>query len=207
MQQNKKRYFYLDTSGSVNLGLLDESLSWIDFKGLNNKKASQILHGEIYSLLKTHQLEIDDIDSFIVCTGPGSYTGVRLSQGFIQTLCWQKKNVSNFYLFEVPYFCGVQHGYFLCEAYKGEVFVYEWNHEQSSKKLIQQKELKEIDFTLEHIYHPQGEIQGHEVFDIESLIRTKPKMIFENILKRQKVYEPFYFRPIDKEFQLKEKKR
>ena len=54
---------------------------------LNNKKQhSVVLMPMVDSLLNSLQLTISDIDGFVVCKGPGSFTGLRIGMSMIKGL-------------------------------------------------------------------------------------------------------------------------
>jgi tRNA A37 threonylcarbamoyladenosine modification protein TsaB len=90
---------FLDCSANpFLLGLLDHKNNWIFFSISDYKND---LHNFIYHELKKHNLNINNVSNFFIVHGPGSYTGLRQSFIFSQTLAIAKKNVYTFYHEEV----------------------------------------------------------------------------------------------------------
>ena len=70
----------LDTVSSECIVALYDSSSVVDSFCEIVKKPSTILHSEINSILERNNLRIEDIDLVIYASGPGSYTGMRLTK-------------------------------------------------------------------------------------------------------------------------------
>lgn len=193
-------YLFLNTTNGVDCGLLDHEGSWIQFKSISTKKGSKVLHREINDLLDENQLKITQVEGLVMAAGPGSYTGMRLSQGLADLFKIHQINVFGFYLFEVPLLAGFAQGKFLCNAFKGESFLYEWDSSGKEHKLMGQSKLEQLDFSQENLFHPEGPFQGHDLYSVSQLMHQKSKVIFSQILKAPRECSPFYFRPSDKEF-------
>ena len=56
-----------------------------NYYSLCNRKNSSIIFGVIDQLLKNAEINLSDIDMYLVNRGPGSYTGVRIAMGVVKT--------------------------------------------------------------------------------------------------------------------------
>lgn len=190
---------YVDSSDNLTLGLLDDNLEWLEFKRFPNKKSSGVFHGLVEELLSSHGKTLFDLDRVYYGAGPGSYTGIRLVEGFCQILRWRKIKTNSFYLFEVPKLKGIKKGKWLSEAYKGEYFLYSWDEEDSNTELVKKDDVKskfkEGDYLVS-----QGNLEGIETESIIDLIRENSNEIFSKIKKSDLNKEPFYYRTIENEF-------
>jgi len=194
-----ERTLFLDTSAFIQVGLLDENLEWISYQLIKNKKGSQVLHGLIFDLLVDQKLSIKDIKRLIVANGPGSYTGIRLAEGFAQILELEEVEIINFYHFEVPYFLGSSEYSYLASAFKGEYFCYSMKDGQEEKKLISQEQFSSIEESNQ-IFHIGEEVGGRTFNSLYPKFENMSVRIFSEVISRKMRYEPFYFRPLEKEF-------
>ena len=120
-------HLYLDTTHGIQLGLLNNQYDWIEINNLGELKSSAVIHAYINDLLVKYNQEILDISSLVYCAGPGSYTGMRVSEGIAQIFEMAQIKLYSFYHFEIPQIYGNQHGKWLDHAFKGEIFIYDWN--------------------------------------------------------------------------------
>lgn len=72
------------TTGSV--ALLRDGVLCEKFTGDPLKTHGQRLPGDITNLLAAHELAVSDVDLYAVCSGPGSFTGLRVGLASIQGL-------------------------------------------------------------------------------------------------------------------------
>ena len=72
------------TTGSV--ALLRDGVLCDKFTGDPLKTHGQRLPGDITNLLAAHELAVSDVDLYAVCSGPGSFTGLRVGLASIQGL-------------------------------------------------------------------------------------------------------------------------
>jgi tRNA threonylcarbamoyladenosine biosynthesis protein TsaB len=128
-------FLYLDTTFGLSIGLLDENYSWLDYEDSNESKPSEVIHHKVFLILQKHKLKIVDVQ-LISVAGPGSYTGMRLSEGFSEVFKWNQGKVFSFYHFEVPEICGVEAGVWATKAFKNQTFCYHWNGVVNSRELI-----------------------------------------------------------------------
>ncbi len=194
-------YLFLDTTSGVRIALWEEKKNVFAHTFTQNAKGSQVLHSQVYQILKENNLSIEDLKGLIYIAGPGSYTGMRLSVGFADILKWQEMSVYSFYHFEVPHLVGVDSGQWFSTAFKGEYFLYEWEGDKSEKGLFSQEELMKR-LTHKNIYSLN---QLSSLSDIESeytneLILKKAEVLFPLLISKKYNREAFYYRNIDEEF-------
>ena len=190
---------FIDSSDNLTLGLLDDNFEWLEFKRFPNKKSSGVFHGLVEVLLSSHGKTLFDLDRVFYAAGPGSYTGVRLVEGFCQILRWRDVKTNSFYLFEVPSLLGIDKGTWISEAYKGELFLYSWEDDVTESKLLKKEEalekLKDDNNLLS-----LSRIEGIETELVLDLIRDKSKVLFSKVIEQGQHREPFYYRSIENEF-------
>jgi tRNA threonylcarbamoyladenosine biosynthesis protein TsaB len=195
-------HLFIDTSQNITIGLLNKDLTWVDYQYLISKKSSAELHYLIYGMLKKENIDVMDITGLIYCAGPGSYTGMRISEGLSNIFDWSSINVNSFYHFELPQICGIEAGVWASKAFKGEYFLYKWDKSSSDKTLIPESDLENQIGSHEIFF-------GHEPFMEKSgklsmdLIKDNPEVIFKHVLDND-ICEPlYYYRPLEQEFSRK----
>ncbi|MDC1174126.1 hypothetical protein OAT67_01925 [Bacteriovoracaceae bacterium] len=197
------RYLFLDTSYFVTIGLIDENFDFINYQLFENRKGSTILHKEIYLMLKENKMKIKDIDALIISSGPGSYTGMRLAEGFAQILEIDKLKVFSFYHFEVPKMIGVTEGWWCSEAFKSEIFVHRWNGEDKEQSLVKEGEFeRKVDINSDNIFTHTGTLLENHFQSTNDLIKKHSKTIFKQVVDRAEHLETYYYRPLEKEFRM-----
>lgn len=193
-------YLFLDSSLDINIGILDSSLTWKYFETIANRKGSSVLHSIIFNVLKEAQMSLSAIESLIVANGPGSYTGIRLSEGIAQILALENIPCYSFYHFEVPHFCGFDHYKFYANAFKGEVFEYAYESEAPNLAMIKKESFDSMSFDADNLFHINGELHDKYLESTATMIKNNPKSVFSKVLERGKHFEPYYFRSAEKEF-------
>lgn len=188
-------FLFLDTTNGLTIGLLDRELSWVEYIYSDHKRPSELIHKSLQELCIKWNIEYSK-SSLISVAGPGSYTGMRLSEGVAQIskICGMK--VYSFFHFEVPRFMGVEQGVFYANAFKGQLFKYSWNHETNSITLIDSK-IPPDDFFY------SAEVFNVDKFQLTSeLIKNNSQKIFKNVIGRGKFFPAYYFRSLDEEFKI-----
>lgn len=189
-------YLYLDTTSKITYGILNQDFEWISYKQVDSNKGSALVHGLIYEENKKHQIELKDVKCVFYCAGPGSYTGMRVSEGFIQILNWQNIDFFSFHHFEVPGLLEVKKGRWVSKAFKGEYFVCEWLNDNQEIKLI-----KESSFTFKgDIYSFDEDIATDEPYNTQNLVFKRSKDFFSKVLSLKLKRKLYYYRPINEEF-------
>lgn len=191
---------YVDSTSGLVVGLLDSNFKWIEYHDSKEKKPSEVIHIEIYNLISRHNLDLKKMN-FFFSAGPGSYTGMRLGEGIAQILAWDEMKVFSFHHFDAPRIAGVEKGFWVTNAFKGQVFIYTWDKlgEAGERNLVNAS-----DFTMET---PEfGYTLSSENKDFSSLKTTKdliqqfPEKIFPKVLSEKMREAPYYFRTLDEEF-------
>lgn len=194
---------FLDTSNQVTFGLLDEDLEWLTFQILEDKKASKVLHSLIYEALTEYDLEIGELEQVFYLAGPGSYTGVRVAQGFAEVLRWQGMSTFSCRHFDVPKLLGHEKGVFVSKAFKEEAFLYKWEGENSEQKLIRESSALELIADLEadgnSCFTSEPENFSGSISTFE-LIEKSPSSLFGEMKKRGMLNDIFYYRSLEEEF-------
>ncbi len=195
-------YLFLDSSFYIQVGLLNEDLTWAHHELVQNKKGSHVLHSIIYSALSEKGIKVDDLKGIFLANGPGSYTGIRVAEGISQVLEMEGMPVYSFYNFEVPAFCQIEEYDFFSEAFKGEVFHYQYKGGEEKFSLIKEETFKEMDHSSDHSYHLDGEVLEVNLSRMYDLFKPHSVDIFSRVLKRAKHLPPYYYRPEEKEFNM-----
>ena len=85
------------------------------------KHQSEYLIPQVSELLERHQLEVNDIDSWVVTRGPGSYTGVRIGMTMVKVIgSIMKKNV--YTLSTLQLYAGLKDTYVIMDARARRVY-------------------------------------------------------------------------------------
>ena len=191
---------YVDSTSGLVIGLLDANFKWVSYNDTNEKKPSEVIHVEIYNLIKKYNLDLTTMN-FFFSAGPGSYTGMRLGEGIAQVLAWEDRNVYSFLHFEVPKFIGVKKGFWVTNAFKGQIFSYNWNldTDSSEKELINSADFKIIDPELGYTLASDSKDFSH-LKNTKDLIKNSSELIFSHVYKEKMREAPYYFRTLDEEF-------
>lgn len=193
-------YLFLDSSSFIQVGILNGNFQWIHHEVIPNRKGSQVLHSIIYTSLKENDLKLSDIKKVFLANGPGSYTGIRVAEGLCQVLELSGCEVVSFYHFEVPSFCGLENFEYFSEAFKGEIFYYNFSQDKAETKLIKESAFNEMDLSKDYQYSLEGDILEHHLDCLYDLFKSKPKEIFSRVSELGRRLPPFYYRTEEKEF-------
>ncbi len=194
-------YLFLDTTVGVSIALWSKEQSIVFRKSTYEKKGSQVLHSFIYEALEFASLKVQDIVGIIQIAGPGSYTGMRLSAGVADIFKWQNIKEYSIYHFEIPKLLGISNGLWISSAFKGEYFVYEWNHDENSSCLVAKNQMENY-LNNENLFsHHKQEwpFPQSTHFTAQMALDEADKLlplVIEQNLKRQ----TYYFRKIEEEF-------
>lgn len=191
---------YVDSTSGLVIGLLDSDFKWIEYLDSNEKKPSEVIHHEIYNLVQKHNLDLKSMN-FFFSAGPGSYTGMRLGEGIAQILAWDSKTVFSFHHFDVPKMVGVEKGYWVTNAFKGQVFVYNWNTKTnlSERELVNSADFKIIEPELGYTLSSEVKDFSH-LKTTKELIKNSSSKIFKKVFDEKLREPPYYFRTLDEEF-------
>jgi len=197
-------YLYLDTTHILRTGLLSKKFEWLGFFENEKLKASSRIHGEIFEILRSNGLDIKEIERIIYIAGPGSYTGMRLSEGMAQIFKWQGIETNSLYHFEIPLLMNIKKGYWFSEAFKGEYFCYSWDGEQNQNKLIDRESfldlLKSIDIKECYSNNATGLKVDYVFNSTNDLIINAPEQILKRVVDEKWNRSVMYYRTEEKEF-------
>jgi tRNA threonylcarbamoyladenosine biosynthesis protein TsaB len=189
---------FVDSTQGLVVGLLDANYAWVEYMSLDEKKPSEIIHFEIFNIISKHNLKLKDMRCFFA-SGPGSYTGMRLSEGLAQILEFEKVPVYSFYHFNVPFFCGISKGFWATNAFKSQVFIYNWNDEKQKIHLVNKDA-----FTIEDESYGYTLDANDSLFinlvSTKILIKNKARDLFSKVVALKLRVDPYYFRTLDEEF-------
>lgn len=189
---------FIDSTSGLDIGLLDNKFNWVEYHSLDEKKPSEVIHTEIYRLVQTHGLDLKNMRLFVT-SGPGSYTGMRLSEGLAQIFEMSSLPVFSFLHFEVPKLTGIEAGFWVTNAFKGQVFIYRWDPEGSHKQLVNKTDFKiespNLGYTLDKA---DPILEG--LATTKELIHNQSKKLFAEVLKLEMRVPPYYFRTLEEEF-------
>ncbi|MBC7429920.1 MAG: hypothetical protein H7336_15000 [Bacteriovorax sp.] len=191
---------YVDSTSGLVIGLLDSKFKWIEYADTNEKKPSEVIHFEIYNLVQKYKLDLKDMN-FFFSAGPGSYTGMRLGEGIAQILAWDEKKVYSFHHFDVPELIGIDKGYWVTNAFKGQVFIYNWDKKSgfADKELVNSADFKIIDPELGYTLSADIKDFCH-LKTTKELIKNSSEKIFSIVLNMKLREPPYYFRTLEEEF-------
>lgn len=189
---------FVDSTSGLVVGLLDSRFSWVEYLSLDEKKPSEIIHHEIFNLLTKYNLNLREMQCFI-SSGPGSYTGMRLSEGLAQVFELSKIPVYSFYHFDVPRLTGVERGFWSTNAFKGQVFIYNWNGSETEKHLVNKDAFVIEDEKLGYTLDTTDPIFAN-LIPTKNLIQTEAPVLFAKIKEQNLRVAPYYFRSLDEEF-------
>jgi tRNA threonylcarbamoyladenosine biosynthesis protein TsaB len=186
--------FFLDTSNGLTVGLYKNN-SWISYEQFEEKKPSEVLHRKIFEIAHKHNVLIEN-STFISIAGPGSYTGMRLSEGMAQILKICGTKIFSFYHFEVPRMTGIEQGSFCTNAFKNQFFFYDWNVDEGSSYLLN---ADDVNFS-KNVYSNMNLSLFSSVIQTSQLIKDHPEKIFNYVINRGTFLNSYYFRSLDEEF-------
>ena len=190
-------YLLVDTGQGLTLGLADKKWKWKEFVRTQTTKNSNILYAKINDILTKEGIAPQELSGLIIGSGPGSYTGVRLSEGLAQVWEWAGVETYSYYHFELPYLCNHSSGLWYSKAFKGEMFCHHWEGEKVEQKLVTEDEFYQLAntstlFTLE--------FDSEDIVSTVDLLEKQPDVLLPKIWERKKRLGPFYYRTPEKEF-------
>jgi tRNA threonylcarbamoyladenosine biosynthesis protein TsaB len=198
---------FIDSTYDVTLGLLDDDRKWIDLRIFKEQKSSVVLQTETFNLLKDHSVAPKSLTNLVHLSGPGFYTGLRLSEGFCDVFKFFGVPQKSFYSYEIPKYCGVKAGVWVTKAYRGEYFFHAWKEGTHRNEMVSVKDfeskIKDMDAIFIHSAGAMDELSlGHipKFISTRDLIEQQPQLIFSEVIKIEGTRESFYFRPPEDEY-------
>ncbi len=194
---------FIDTSHYLNLGIFDESLSWIDFESSSEKKSSQIIHKLIFDLLSRNNFQVSHLSRIVYSAGPGSYTGIRVAKGIAEVFNLEGILVNNFWFQDLLTDLSIKDSCFISNAFKGEYFFAFLESGELKQKLIP---INDVDLNLEKFSccYICGDIPAKSKYEkfkaVIDLVKENPEDIFSKVFKENRLKEVFYYRALEEEF-------
>jgi len=194
-------FLYIDTTDKLILGLLDETFQWVSYQKFNDVKPSEALHLEVKNLMEKYKLNLMLDIHIINAAGPGSYTGMRLTEGFVQVLSLEKIPMSSFYHFEVPMLYSVNSGIFISNAFKNQFFQYTWDlsHKDPGTGILIDKNNMNFSKSVYTLGEDQNFSQTTSTID---LLKNFPDIILKKIVQRNIELPSYYYRALEDEFKV-----
>lgn len=194
-------YLYLDTSENLTLALFDSSYKLVDLREVESKKTSLILQSCLNDLLRTVNVNLLELDAIIFCAGPGSYTGMRVGQGFVDICKWQGVKVYSFYHFMIPKILGYAEGVWVSSAFKGQDFIHTWNDNKWDNNLFERpmflEEVKE-----KKVFSRNDSYEDIPTISTQEMLKSNAKELIKTIVESKLSSELYYYRPIDQEYKV-----
>lgn len=195
-------YLFIDTTKDITLGVLDQEFNWLQYDYYHAAKGSAQIHAYIHEACRRQNIKTADLDGLVQVAGPGSYTGMRVSDGVSQIFNWQNFKTYGFYHYDVPLILGHQKGVWVANAFKGELFCCRWQGENITKELV---DTDKFDISGdEDIYtsFKDDKLDGDLIYTSE-LIKNNSKKVFSYIISNNIKKELYYYRSIDQEYKSK----
>ncbi len=198
----------LDNSYFLRIGIFVEN-EWKESIEINSSKSSSVLHNILNEKLHKYGLKLKDLDHIFHLAGPGSYTGMRLSEGFAQVLEWQGKKCYSIYHFEVPQILKNDPGVWIAPAQKKEFFAYSWKNASSSIDFVDLASLESfiednIKQKISLFTHFRASLplkdENHSIGETSLLIKQNFSKLDEYVRNNNLRRPPYYFRSLEKEF-------
>lgn len=192
-------YLFIDTTKAITVGILDLDFKWLSYEYFPDAKGSALIHKIIYDQYKENNLNLLETKALIQVAGPGSYTGMRVSEGISQIFDWQDFQTFSFYHYEVPSILGVKSGVWLANAFKGEFFTYSWNEKSASSQLIK-KENFSYDKETKYYSSFDFEESGTTLDLTSELIKNMSATLFNAVVSENMKKPLYYYRTLEEEY-------
>lgn len=193
-------YLFVDTSHLLHLGLLSEDFTWIESEVVETKKTSEVLHEKVHTLLEKHNFSTSNLKGLITIAGPGSYTGMRVGEGFAQVFELENIPVYSFYSSDIPEILNASDASWVFPAFKREYYI----RTAKEEKLLSEEDFEEFCLNIADkslLYtHGENELSSRCGRNTRSLLINEPKVIFSEVVSSKIRKRPYYFRPLHVEF-------
>lgn len=200
-------YLFVDSTNNLTVGILNKDFSWMQYETIESNKTSQVLHSKINELLNSEKVDVQKLLGIITMAGPGSYTGMRLSEGLSQIFDWQGINSFSFYHFDIPSFFNLKKFIFISNAFKNEYFIKTVNCGTEEIGLFKKDEVKKrLQNALEENFPIYSNNNLSEEFEVSNWIKTfeqiqkESSSIFKYVIENKMKKDIYYYRPVEVEF-------
>lgn len=193
-------YLYLDTSEDLTLAIINSDYKLIELSEIETKKTSLILQSSIDELMHKHKVTFSNLEGIIFCAGPGSYTGMRVGQGFVDICRWQGIKTYSFYHFQIPKILKIAKGHWISTAFKGEDFIFSWDQQSENQSLIRSSE--SLSLVSGELYSRHSTFNEQSSISTQELLKIHTKEIIEYVVEKNFQKPLFYYRPLEAEFKV-----
>ena len=195
-------YLFIDTTEQLVLGLLNDDFAWLEYSAYSDKKNSGRIHRTIFDLLDKNKVAIDALAGIIQIAGPGSYTGMRLSEGIVQVFEWSGIPSYSLYHFDIPRMISGESFIWFSNAFKGESFVYYWDGAKEMNELLLSSEVEErvAKLGVRCYTHFPNTDEDKNVLSTADLLKCNGKDLFASVVAGKKRVPTFYYRELESEF-------
>lgn len=190
---DKEYYLYIDTTNDLCIGMLSKDFSWVSFD-IFQEKAS-LLQAKIDDILNKNKISFSSITRVYYMAGPGSYTGMRITQGFIDFLKSEGIHCFGDYHHLLPFYSKRNEYFWVSDAFKGEFFL----GNQNESHILKKEDLKEWIMNKELWGYTEKAVDGISSFSSKKIIFDHPYLLKEFIGEKK----PYYYRPLSEEFSKK----
>lgn len=184
-------YLFIDSTHDITIGIWSKDDSWISYCTEIGQKGSQVVHTLIDEMLKKHKMVFGSLKGVIHASGPGSYTGMRLSEGIVQVLEWHNLESYSFYHFEVPLFLEMNDYIWQSDAFKGEIFTFD---SKTQERKLTKKEEEPRPSVLDTYTHHETKM------NTKDLIHKRADDLFNYVLDNKIRRDIYYYRKLEDEF-------
>lgn len=197
-------HLFIDSTYDLTLGLLDENFSWAKFVHYPNLKASEILQLEVLKMCEEFGVKVSELSSVIHVSGPGFYTGLRLSEGFVDVMKFSGIKSYSFYTYDLLSLLHINEGHWVTKAYRGEYFVHDISKKENH--LIASRDLADFLVDKSPIYiHSDKAIDQLVKDHVSSFVTTqelleKNPQVIKALIEQNSQRESYYFRAPEDEF-------
>lgn len=185
---------FIDTTKYITIGLLDDNYEWLKYDLYKELKASAAIHFKIQEILQKNNIEIEKLDNVVYMAGPGSYTGMRVSAGIAQVLNFSGLKTYSAYHYDIPSILGIDKGDWIGDAFKNEIFLYSWDKQRNSSKLIKKNEYQ----TKEDEFRSFNEVSKQ--LSTDHLIKENSSIVIKHIVNEEMNRNLYYYRSLEEEF-------
>lgn len=200
---------FIDSTHFLGVGLYckDRNLAVIEYYQID--KQSTYIHAKIDEVLKKNDLEIKDIKNLVTISGPGSYTGMRVSEGISQVFEWQGFETYSIHQYEVPrLLLGEEDYVWISKAFKGEDFIYLAAEDkkvrvasdklEDSLKVLSDKKI----YTSFNSNSKTDKIYPFDIEETHKFIKDTFSEFIEKVLLNKFKRPLYYYRSIEEEFKV-----
>lgn len=194
---------FINTVQGFQVGLLNSEFEWVDFFEQSISKSADLVHKKIYDLVVKNNITLDSTVKLISVAGPGSYTGIRVSEGVLSVFKLLNGSVFSFPIYLIPYLSEQETTYkFVQPAFKNELFCYSHRgatHTDGDSILVS----AELEASSEKVFTYNFERPDADLNNCYFFVKEFSQKLFKNVVGLNLAYEPIYFRKPEDEFRNK----